>query len=319
MRLTMAWALGSGVPVLGIAALALAAVLGADLEPEVLGGAIAFLAAVALMVGLIATRLVADSVADPLGAVRSALGRVERGDLSAGVEVDDGSEVGLVQAGLNRMVAGLRERERLRDLFGRHVGRDVAEAALDGDVELGGEEREVAVLFVDVVGSTRLAARRPPVEVVALLNAFFAVVVDVVEAHQGWVNKFEGDGALCVFGAPAPDPRAAACALAAARDLHARLVDELGELDAAIGVSAGTAVAGNVGAEHRFEYTVLGDPVNEAARLCELAKQRPQRLVASDAAVERAGSGEARHWSLGDAVVLRGRDAPTRLATAAGA
>ena len=318
-RLTMAWALGTGVPVLGIVALALAAVLGADLEPEALGGAVAFLAAVALMVGLLATRLVADSVAAPLGAVRSALGRVEAGDLSAGVEVDDASEVGLVQVGLNRMVAGLRERERLRDLFGRQVGHDVAQAALEGDeVGLGGEEREVAILFVDVVGSTRLAARRPPAEVVALLNAFFAVVVDVVDAHDGWVNKFEGDGALCVFGAPAPDPLAAARALAAARELRARLAGELDEIDAAIGVSAGTAVAGNVGAEQRFEYTVLGDPVNEAARLCELAKQRPQRLVASDAAVARAGAAEARHWSLGDTVVLRGRDAPTRLATAAG-
>ena len=118
------------------------------------------------------------------------------------VAVSDGSEVGLLQAGFNRMVAGLEERERLRDLFGRQVGEDVARRALERGVELGGEERDVAVLFVDLVGSTQLAAERPPAEVVALLNAFFGAVVAVVGAHGGAVNKFEGDAALCVFGAP---------------------------------------------------------------------------------------------------------------------
>ena len=130
------------------------------------------------------------------------MGRVEAGDFAARVPVDDASEVGLLEAGFNRMAAGLGERERLRDLFGRHVGRDVARAALEGELRLGGELREVAVLFVDVVGSTTLAARRPATEVVALLNAFFALVVECVEREDGWVNKFEGDAALCVFGAP---------------------------------------------------------------------------------------------------------------------
>jgi adenylate cyclase len=80
-------------------------------------------------------------------------------------------------------------------------------------------------------------------------------------------------------------------------------------------VSAGAAVAGNIGAEERYEYTVIGDPVNEAARLCELAKERPGRLLTSDAALTRAGGAEARHWELGDSLVLRGRDSATRLAS----
>jgi len=233
------------------------------------------------------------------------------------VTVDDASEVGLLQAGFNRMTAGLAERERLRDLFGRHVGVDVARAALESAPALGGEEKEVAALFVDVIGSTGLAAERPPAEVVSALNRFFSVVVSVTEVHNGFVNKFEGDGALCVFGAPTPTEDPAGQALATARDMHARLQAEVPELEAAIGVSAGRAVAGNVGAEQRFEYTVIGDPVNEASRLCELAKNRGELLLASEAAISRAGPDEAGRWELGDTVALRGRPGETRIAVPA--
>jgi adenylate cyclase len=312
-RLTMAWTLVSGVPLVGIAAIVVADLAGGiDTLATV---SMLLLALGGLGVGLWATLLAARSVGDPVRAVQDAMASVERGDFDARVHVDDGSEVGRLQAGFNRMAAGLAERERLRDLFGRHVGEDVAKAALDGELRLGGEEREVAVLFVDLVGSTALAAHRPPTEVVTLLNAFFCLVVETVERHGGWVNKFEGDAALCVFGAPTARDDCAGDALAAARELRDRLAAELPELDAGIGVSAGRAVAGNVGAEQRFEYTVIGDPVNEAARLCELAKRRPERILASEAALVRVAGSERDRWSLGEAITLRGRDEPTRLAS----
>jgi adenylate cyclase len=231
--------------------------------------------------------------------------------------VFDGSDLGLLQAGFNRMAEGLREREELRDLFGRHVGEDVARAALERGIELGGEELEVAVLFVDIVGSTELAAERPPQEVVSRLNEFFGIVVEVVEDHGGLVNKFEGDAALAIFGAPLPLDDAAGCALAAARVLAARLSEDVDELDAGIGVSAGRAVAGNVGSEARFEYTVIGDAVNEAARLCELAKEADGHVLASAAALEAASGDEAGRWREGEQVQLRGRREETRVATPA--
>ena len=317
MRMLMAWALAAGAPLIGVVAVSVAALTGADLDPDELAFAALFLGAVALVVGTVGIGVAARSVAEPLAGMRQALARVERGELDAHVAVDDGSEVGLLQAGFNRMAAGLRERERVRDLFGRQVGRDVARAALDGELELGGEVRHVAALFVDLVASTNLAARRPPEEVVELLNRFFAIVVECVERHGGWVNKFEGDAALCVFGAPVGDGNPAAGALAAGRELRDCLAAQLPDADAGIGVSAGPAVAGNVGAEERFEYTVIGDPVNEAARLCELAKRRPERLLASEVAVRHAGGLERSRWALGEAVKLRGRVEPTRLATAA--
>jgi adenylate cyclase len=126
------------------------------------------------------------------------------------------------------------------------------------------------------------------------------------------VNKFEGDAALCVFGAPTPQDDPAGLALAAARELCTSLA-EAPELRAGIGVSAGSAVAGNIGAAERFEYTVIGDPVNEAARLTELAKTR-DGVLASEATVAAAGREEAKRWRLEDEVTLRGRGRPTRLA-----
>jgi adenylate cyclase len=316
-RLTMAWSLGTGVPLTGILMIAVAGLADGDEEPALLAATVAFLAAVGFAVGLFAISVASRSIAEPIAAVRRGIERIEAGELDVSVPVDDGSEVGLLEAGFNRMAAGLRERERLRDLFGRHVGREVAEAALerDGAVQLGGEVREIGAVFVDLIGSTSLATRCPPTEVVAVLNDFFRLVVETVEEQGGWVNKFEGDAALCVFGAPTARPDAACDALRAARSLREKLTGELRGVDAGIGVSAGPAVAGNVGTEERFEYTVVGDPVNEAARLCELAKRRPERLLASAAVVERAGAEEAACWEVRESVVLRGRDSPTRLAT----
>jgi adenylate cyclase len=314
-RLLLAWVFATGVPLGGVVLLGCKALAGEVTDMDRLAISVVVLAGIAAMSGLLATWLVARSVSDPLTSMRKALRRIEDGDLNARVTVEDGSEVGLLQSGFNAMVGGLAERERLRDLFGRHVGEDVARAALDrrDSLRLGGEVREVAALFVDLIGSTSLASRRPPRDVVRLLNDFFAVVVEVVERHGGWVNKFEGDAALCVFGAPGDHPDAAGAALAAGRELRRRL-HVLRDVDAAIGISAGPAVAGNVGAERRYEYTVIGDPVNEAARLCELAKRRDGRLVASGVALDRSRNGEGEQWERCDEVVLRGRRQATLVA-----
>jgi adenylate cyclase len=100
----------------------------------------------------------------------------------------------------------------------------------------------------------------------------------------------------------------------AARELQRRLSNELDGLDTSLGLSAGMVVAGNIGTTERYEYTVIGDPVNEAARLMELAKTTPSRLLASEEIVSRAGAREAARWQLGESVTLRGRAQPTRVA-----
>jgi adenylate cyclase len=316
-RIYLAWEFGTAVAVGGAVVVCIAYLSGARMSAQHLAATVIFLGGLALTVGLLTLLLAVRSVAIPVRAMRSAMRRVEAGDTEVSIAVDDGSEVGLLQAGFNRMVTGLRERDRVRDLFGRHVGEVVAETALGHEVELGGELREAAILFVDVVGSTAFAAGRDPRDVVGTLNRFFEIVVEVVTLYGGWVNKFEGDAALCVFGAPTEHPDPASAALAAGRELCRRLGRELDGIEAAVGLSAGPVVAGNIGAAERYEYTVIGDPVNEAARLTDLAKSRPSRLLASEAILSRASTRETGRWEFGEPVVLRGRSAPTRVAAPA--
>jgi adenylate cyclase len=307
-RLLLAWGIGAGIPSLGVVMMT----LDHGDRPVSIAG-LAFLGLTGLFSGALATVFAAKTIADPIQSVTAALADVQEGRLDVTVPVYDGSQVGQLQAGFNAMVVGLRERRRLRDLFGRQVGEDVAEQALERGVRLGGEQVHVAVLFVDVIDSTALAATRSPAEVVAALNAFFGIVVDVVGRTGGFVNKFEGDAALCIFGAPVRRADADSCALLAAR-LLCDLLSDVHGLKAAIGVSAGDVVAGNIGTKERFEYTVIGDPVNEAARLTELAKSRPERLLVSASMLESVEATERAHWRTDGSVVLRGRRAPTALA-----
>ena len=214
-RLLFAWSLGTGGA--GDRACSSSGIAGltqSDVDLEAVAGACVFLGAVALAVGLLITMITARAIArsPERRSARRSSGSPPATSTSRSRSTTR-SEVGLLQAGFNRMAEGLRERERIRDLFGRQVGEDVARAALDEGTRLGGEEREIGALFVDLTGSTSMALAMPPTEVVRLLNKFFRVVIEVVEAEGGFVNKFEGDAALCVFGAPAPSEDPAGQAL----------------------------------------------------------------------------------------------------------
>ncbi|HTR70359.1 MAG TPA: adenylate/guanylate cyclase domain-containing protein [Mycobacteriales bacterium] len=312
-RSMLTWVLGTGVPALGVVLLGIASLIDRHVGSRSdLAFAMAVLGGNCLVAGAVTTFFASRATADPIVSVRNALGQIERGNYDVTIPVYDGTDLGLLQAGFNRMAAGLRERERLRELFGVHVGEEVARQALERGVQLGGEQREVAVLFIDLVGSTRMASRLTPAAVVDLLNRYFAIVVSVVEAHGGLVNKFAGDAALAIFGAPVDLDDREARALVAARTVAQRVTAELPECDFGVGVTAGITVAGNVGAASRLEYTVIGDPVNEAARLAEIAKTLPGRVLASGDVIE-AATGESAHWAIADEVRLRGRSSATSI------
>ncbi|MGV0745972.1 adenylate/guanylate cyclase domain-containing protein [Mycolicibacterium sp. XJ870] len=310
-RLITIWVLFSGLPTVGIALIVLARSNGWFVQKDApVEAAVLALAMVSLVFGMRSMVLVARSISDPVREVVLAMKAVERGWSGVSVKVYEPSEIGRLQYGFNRMVTGLAERNRLRDLFGRYVGVDVARHALEQGGATSGDVREVAVLYVDLVGSTALGASRPPQEVAQLLNGFFRIVVDTVERNHGLINKFEGDAILAVFGAPLRLDNAASSALETGRALVPRL-RELPDVESGVGISYGSVFAGNIGAENRYEYTVIGDAVNEAARLADHAKDRDTVVLCSGSVLAGADADEGRHWMVRGSTVLRGRSTVT--------
>ncbi|MCI1255450.1 MAG: HAMP domain-containing protein [Corynebacterium provencense] len=312
-QITFVWILTSAVPVIGVVLMVVAQAsgfFGGD-ATEILPGVLA-LSLTELFTGFSGTRLMTMTVVDPIRELQVAMNRARRGDNDAKVRIYDSSEIGVLQAGFNEMMTGLRERERVRELFGRYVGDEVARRALEEKPTLGGENRQVGVLFVDVVGSTGFAVSREPQEVVRALNRFFDIVVEVVHRNRGIINKFEGDAALAVFGAPLPLDDIAGHTLAAARELKTELAEQ--ELPAGIGAAVGPVVAGHIGAKNRFEYTVIGDAVNAAARLTDVAKETPGRVLTTAGTVRQANEAEQARWTMLKSVELRGRREMTQLA-----
>ncbi len=317
MRALLGWVIGTGTPVLGLMIVAVFALVEEDVSARSLAVSILGLGGLALVVGLLLLALGNRRVVDPLRAIRRALERVEQNDLDSQIVVYDGSEIGQVQSAFNRMVVGLQERARLHDLFSRHVGDAVARAALDQEATFDGVQCEATALFVDLVGSTALTERLSPQQVVGVLNDFFERVVTVVDDEGGWVNKFEGDAALCVFGPPTGLEDHATAGLRAARRLQSELqvlAEEQG-VEACIGVASGTVVAANIGSQERYEYTIIGDPVNTAARLTEIAKDTPRRVLVAEATTAQADPTEAARWRPHETTVLRGRTTPTASST----
>ena len=203
-----------------------------------------------------------------------------------------GIVAGLVAVRLRRQfensAAAAATRDRVTSLFGQHVSPAVVERLLAQASDPPSEMRTVCVLFLDIRGFTAMTRVRPAAETVALLNDFFAEMIDVVDRHHGIVNKFLGDGFLALFGAPLHDASAARNALAAGQ----AMLDAVDRWNAArpeqalrvgIGIHSGEAVTGTVGSPQRKEYTVIGDTVNLAARLEQLTKETGSRLLVSEA------------------------------------
>ncbi|WP_082245311.1 adenylate/guanylate cyclase domain-containing protein [Saccharomonospora azurea] len=310
-RLVVVWGLSSGVPLVGVLFLILPPHIG-DEDPT---PSAVLLSTAGLLFGALATALFARAVAAPLQRMRGVLDDIRAGRRDVTVRIDDAGEIGMLQSSVRDLATGLREQERLRDLFGRHVGDDVVRHALEHGVSLSGDVREVCALFVDVADSTTLASELTPDEVARRLNRLFEVVVAATNSHGGLVNKFQGDAALCVFGAPTRHADPATSALRTARQIR-DAVCERGELDLGIGVATGQVFAGQLGSRSRLEYTVIGDAVNEAARLTEHAKNVPGRVLASGPTLEGAAASERARWAPHGDVHLRGRRTPTATFTA---
>jgi adenylate cyclase len=215
----------------------------------------------------------------------------------------------LVRRHFEGAMAAASTRDRVVNLFGQHVSPQVVDRLLALGASEAGEMRQVCVMFVDIRNFTAAARERSPTEVVARLDEAFAVLVEIVDRHQGIVNKFLGDGLLAMFGAPIDDPDAAAHAVAAGREMLAAMAGanqaSVWPLHIGIGVHFGEAVTGTVGSPRRKEYTVIGDTVNLASRLESLNKEFGTQFLVSGA-VRAAAATVMEDSELLGAVEVRG-------------
>lgn len=235
----------------------------------VIGGALAVAFAVPVSVGLGFSRSL-----QPIRDLAKGAERVAAGDYSQRLPVVQDDDLGALAASFNRMQAGLAERQRLQGAFGTYVDPALAARLLEqGDDVFTGERREVTVMFIDIRDFTPFAEANTAEDTVARLNALFDIVVPAVVAAGGHVNKFLGDGALAVFGAPNDLPDHADAGLSVAVSIQRLVADRFGgALRIGIGINTGEVIAGTIGGGGKLEFTLIGDTVNVAARVEQLTK-----------------------------------------------
>lgn len=303
----------------GRAAIALQRSLEAELAPSLLiERFLLILLLASLGVAALVAPLFASSLSRPLRALAEHTKVIGRGDYGTRLELGRADEIGQLAASFNAMSEGLAERDRVRDLLDKNVSPEVAAQLMRDGGALGGEEREVTILFVDLRSFTRLSEPLPPRDVLALLNRFFDQMSGIVEIYHGIVDKYIGDAIMALFGAPVALPNHADSAILAALEMQsalARLNAELAtegraKLAFGIGINTAKVIAGNIGSARRLNYSVVGDGVNVAARLQDLTRMSQFRAdILVSAATLAAARGRYRVRPLGAAPV-RGRDEP---------
>jgi adenylate cyclase len=264
---------------------------------------------------------VARGMSRPVRALAAHTEHVARGDYTRRLALGRADELGRLATAFNRMSEGLAERDRIRDLLDKNLSPAVAAQLLREGTALGGEEREVTVLFVDLCGFTPLSEKMAPCESLALLNRFFDRMSAALEREGGVIDKFNGDSIMALFGAPVAQPDATDRALRAALGMQAALAELNRELAAegrpalacGVGINTARVVAGNVGSHRRLNYSVIGDGVNVAERLEALTRRPEYRAtVLLSEATLHAARGRYVTRALG-AIAVRGRTEPVRV------
>ncbi|MCA9100943.1 MAG: adenylate/guanylate cyclase domain-containing protein [Planctomycetales bacterium] len=235
---------------------------------------------VGILFGLTTAWMLGQLVTRPVYALHKAAKSVAAGNLDTHVGLLHADEFGPLIAEFNRMVADMREKQYLQEMFGRHVGTEAARRILARDPGLGGSEDCVTVMFADLRDFTARSSDEPADEVVATLNVFLSEMVDVIERRGGMVNKFLGDGLMALFGVGEDDHQHADAALGAALEMVAQLEcvnrrlgpSSHGNLRMGVGIHTGMAIVGSIGSPQRLEYTAIGDTVNIASRIEGLTK-----------------------------------------------
>ncbi len=243
-----------------------------------------YIVATAILTSTVMALLVARFINSPVQALRAAMADVAAGNLAVQVPVRSTDELGDLTRHFNDMVRKLQAAARARDLFGRYVSRAVAREALERGLGTEGVVVEATAMFVDLRGFTAMTQRLPVDEIVRILNLYYATVERVCEREGGVITQFLGDGVVVVFGGPLRPladhaRRAVAAAVAIEREL-ASASDRA--LEAGIGICTGQMLAGNIQARERVVYTIVGDAVNQAARLQVRTRDFTARILITE-------------------------------------
>lgn len=242
-----------------------------------------------LAIAWILTWMVSNYFTSPVKSITESAVHISAGDYDRTVQIVSNDEIGFLGEKINEMASGLKEKEFIKDTFGKAVDPKVRDHLLKGNISLGGEIKNVTVLFSDIRGFTSVSEQLSPEEIVRWLNRYFNRMSACVNRNGGFVNKFIGDAILAVFGAPAELENQAEKALQAALEMRNALVelnnefaaDNIPNIRIGIGIHSGPVIAGNIGSESRMEYTVIGDTVNTASRLEGLCKEFGKDLIIS--------------------------------------
>lgn len=219
--------------------------------------------------------LISHGFSRPIEQLAHATRRITEGDYGLNIPVRSRDEIGALAASFNEMSSELALKERYKTVLAQVTDREVADQLINGTLALGGEVRQVSVLFCDIRGFTTLTENMPPADVIAMLNEHMTAMNRIVHLHYGMVDKFVGDLIMAVFGAPKSYGNDALHAVRCALDMIAerRRLNAISphQFEIGIGVATGEVVAGCMGSKDRLNYTVLGERVNLASRLCSNA------------------------------------------------
>lgn len=278
-----------------------------------------FLAMFLLALGLLLTFILSGFFTKPLSKLTRAANHISEGDFDIKARICSNDELGLLGDTFNSMAKSLKEKEFMRDTFGKIVTPQVRDYLLGGNLALGGETVSATIMFCDIRGFTTLSENMAPEKIVSLLNAYFTGLEKCISAHGGVINKYIGDAVMALFGAPIPLEDHAQEAFNASLDMRKSL-EEMNrdflakgfpEIRFGIGLHTGKVLAGNIGAANRMEYTVIGDAVNTASRIEGLCKTYRKDLLVS----ENTASSIAEKLIFVDDAEIRGRTEKVRLYT----
>ena len=251
---------------------------------------------IVLILAVLGIYLYSKLITRPIFSMTHATKQIQTGNYSISVESNTRDELGLLAASFSNMAKGLQERETIKDAFGKFVNKEIVRKVVQGELRLGGEKKEVAILFSDIRNFTKICEKMDANTVVSLINDYFSAMVECIQKSQGTVDKYIGDAIMAHWGALSPIKHQSLHAVLAALRMRSAVIkfnqENKGKypfINMACGISLGEVISGQVGSQQRLEYTIIGDPVNLAARLESLNKTFRTDIIVSESLFKAIG------------------------------